>query len=86
MFSLAMLAVLLFLGVALASSARDEANKVYFRNFEKPGTLARIAAGAARVAAFLFAGLFYLCVGVGVLGLIYATVLFGAYSYEMFIG
>jgi len=85
MFSLAMLAVALFLGVALTSSARDWANQVYFRNFRKAGRAAAISAGLARGAAFMFAALFYLCIAAGLLGLIYATVLFGAYTYEAFL-
>ena len=85
MFSLAMLAVALFLGVALTSSARDAANSVYFRNREKPGAPARVAAVAARAAAFFFAGLFYACMAVGVLGLTYTVVLFATFTYEAFL-
>lgn len=86
MFSLAMLSVALFLGIAATSSARDAANSIYFRYFDKPGTFAALAAGAARGAAVLFAGLFYFCVGVGILGLIYAAVLFTVFVHDAFIG
>ncbi len=84
MFSLAMLAVVLFLGIALTCSLRDASNRVYFSNFEKGGMAAAITAGAARATALLLAGLFYLCIAAAVCGLIYSVVLLGAHALSMF--
>ena len=83
MFSLAMLGVVLFLGLSVSSAVRESLYGAYLRHYDAPSLGRRIVAQCARAASWLFNALFYFCIALGICGLIYATVLFGAYVIEM---
>ena len=84
MFSLAMLGVVLVLGLSVSSAVRDTLYGTYLRHYDAPTRGRRILAQSARTVSWFFSALFYLCIALGICGLIYATILFGAYIVEMF--
>lgn len=83
MFSLAMLGVVLFLGLSVSSAARESLYGAYLRHYDAPTRGRRIVAQSARTVSWLFNAIFYLCIALGICGLTYATILFGAYIIEM---
>ncbi|MDP1554764.1 MAG: hypothetical protein Q8L84_04820 [Hyphomonas sp.] len=83
MFSLAMLGVVLFLGLSVSGAARENLYGTYLRHYDAPTRGRRIVAQSARTASWLFSALFYLCIALGICGLIYAGILFGVYVIEL---
>jgi hypothetical protein len=81
----AMLAAGLFIGFTVTTAVRESAYAYYLRHYTAPGRARRIAAQIARVVAFLFAGLFYLCIAVAFCVLIALAFSFLGYAYELFI-
>ncbi len=84
MFSLALLAVALFLGLTLSTAVREAMYGYYLRNYTNPRIAARLAAYAARTVAGVFALVFYVCLVIAICGFIYAGVLVVAYGMELF--
>lgn len=84
MFSLALIAVVLFLGLTLSTAVRESMYGYYLQYYTDPRLARRLTAHTARVVAALFNMLFYICLVVAICAFIYAGVLVVAYGLELF--
>lgn len=84
MFSLALLAVALFLGLTLSTAIRESMYGTYLQYYTDSRLTRRLIAYAARGVAALFNMIFYVCMVVAICAFIYAGVLVVAYGLEFF--
>lgn len=84
MFSLALIAVALFLGLTLSTAVRESMYGYYLQYYTDPRLPRRLTAYAARAVAALFNTLFYVCLVIAICAFIYAGVLVVAYGLELF--
>ncbi|MCA0199696.1 MAG: hypothetical protein LCH56_02515 [Proteobacteria bacterium] len=82
----AMLAAGLFVGFTVSTAVRESAYGYYLRHYTASGLGRRMTAHVARGVAFVFAALFYLCIGIAFCVLIAAAFMFIGYAHELFAG
>ncbi|MCC6915239.1 MAG: hypothetical protein IT566_16190 [Rhodospirillaceae bacterium] len=82
----AMLAAGLFIGFTVSTAVRESAYGYYLRYSTAAGLGRRVTAYGARGIAFIFAAIFYLCIGVGVCVLIALAFMFMGYAYDLLAG
>jgi hypothetical protein len=82
----AMLAAGLFIGFTVSAGVRESAYGYYLRHYTAGTLVRRIAAQLARVIAFVFAAVFYLCIAVAFCVLVVLTFTFIGYAYDLFMG
>ncbi len=86
MLDFAVLAAGLFIGFTVSTAGRESAYGYYLRYYTSAGLGRRMTAYVARGIAFIFAAIFYLCIGVGVCVLIAVAFMFMGYAYGLLAG
>lgn len=84
MLTFAMLAAGLFIGFTVSTAVRENCYGYYLRYYTDPRGLRRAMAQVARAISVLAAGVFYLCIAVGVCVLIALALMSVGAGYELF--